>query len=54
MIGTKYGHSFNGIHLKRNNYFLNPIRSINRGRLNNLLHETHYRGGHLNQEHIFK
>ncbi len=37
-------------HLKKSNYFKSPIGPINRGRLNNSLHETHSRGGHLNKK----
>jgi hypothetical protein len=38
------------LHLKKNNYSKSPIRTINWGRLTNSLHETKFRGGHLNQE----
>jgi hypothetical protein len=31
-------------------YFKNSIGTISRGRLNNSLHETNYRGGHLNKK----
>ncbi len=37
------------LHLRKNKYFKSPIRTFSRGRLTNLLHETNFRGGHLNQ-----
>jgi hypothetical protein len=37
-------------HLQKNNYLKSSIRTISQGRSNNCLHETDFRGGHLNQE----
>jgi len=42
------------LHLKKNNYFKSPIRIISQGKPNNSLHETNFKGGHLNQEKHFK
>jgi hypothetical protein len=41
------------LHLKKNNYFKSSTGIISWGKVNNLLHETNYRGGHLNQEQHF-
>jgi hypothetical protein len=37
-------------HLKKKLYFKSSIRTISRERSNNFLHETDFRGTHLNQE----
>jgi hypothetical protein len=52
-VGTKYGYSFNGTSSTKNNYLKSSIRTISRRRPNNCLHETNFRGGHLNQEQHF-
>ncbi len=38
------------LHLKKNNYSKSSTRIISQGRPNNYLHETNFRGRHLNQE----
>jgi hypothetical protein len=37
-------------HLKKKFYFKSSIGTINRERSNNFLHETNFKGTHLNQE----
>ncbi len=43
------------LRIKKNNYLKSPIGTISKGRPNNFVHETNFKGGHLNQDqHIFK